>query len=107
MSISEHAENILSAWVVADQQRFECEVQKALSSCKGAKTRSVLESERHELLESIAEHFQTLPSDKRFSRSESQASFVLLHHLSQAQNGSGKYLNVSSGKYPKKTLIRH
>lgn len=107
MSVIEHAENILSAWIVADHQRFDAEVQKALSSCKGAKPCSGLESERHELLESIAENIQSLPSDGAFYTSASRASFLLLHHLTQGGSGSGKYFRVISNKNLKKTQIRH
>lgn len=108
MSVAEHAENILSAWIIADQQRLEAELKNALSRCKQGKRGSGLESERHELLESIAEHFQRLPSDKRFCSSQARAPFALLRHLTQHDSGLRNTLQVINGKSSQINIqIRH
>jgi hypothetical protein len=87
VNAAEHAANILCAWMIADQDRFETELETVLSCSETQRDRRGLESEQHELLESIAEHFQSLPSDKRFSCSRAGATVALLRHLTDRTPG--------------------
>ena len=107
MTAAEHAANILCAWTIADQDRFETELENVLSCSETQRAHRGLESEQHELLESIAEHFQSLPSDKRFSCSRAGATLALLRHLTDSHAGPEKPFNIVSGAHSKNTLIRH
>ena len=106
MTAAEHATNILCAWITADQNRFKSELENVLSSSETQKCGPGLESEQHELLESIAEHFQSLPLDKRFSCSRVGATLVLLHHLKDRHSGPEKSFDLVSGDLSKNAQIR-
>jgi hypothetical protein len=91
VTVAEHAANILCAWIIADPNRFESELENVLSPSGTANRNPGLESEQHELLESIAEHFQNLPSDKRFSGSRTGVTLALLQHLTDQGAYSDKH----------------
>lgn len=78
MSAAEHAGNILSALIVADQPRFAEEVANARAHCDGTKGE---EFERHELLTSIADQLEAMRAQKCLSSAKLHASFYLLYHL--------------------------
>jgi hypothetical protein len=100
MSISQHAERILAAWNVADCERFEMELDAALSSCRNKAFADYMEMEQQELLETVVERLRLIRSaqqwnptpgekcDKTLNKKKKQsaqgldAGFALLQHLS-------------------------
>jgi hypothetical protein len=96
MSISQHAERILAAWNVADCERFEKELEAALSSCRNKAFADYMEMEQQELLETVVERLRLIRSaqqwnpaaDKNLNKKKKQsaqgldAGFALLQHLS-------------------------
>ena len=103
MSAAEHAGNILSAWVVADQHRFAAELANARLCSDSAHG---LEFERHELLNSIAEQFESLREQKCFSSAKLHAGFYLLRHLAALPGAEEKVAALKATKRIK-TRIRH
>jgi hypothetical protein len=89
MNASQHAEQILAAWKRADTERFEQELDNAMSSCQRATPANHLESEQREVLESVVARLQLIRSQRRgLAAAEPtpqgiHAGFTLLEHLRQ------------------------
>ena len=87
MSSAQHAERILAAWNVADPEKFETELENAFHCCQRKASKTILETEQRELLESVVLSLRQdrLASGNPVRKSSAQglsAGFALLQHLS-------------------------
>lgn len=82
MSTAIHAQRILEAWDRLNFNRFEAELEDALSACHTTSPSSQLESEQQAVLESVVQQLRNMPlsSDKDHSP-QYRAGFLLLRHL--------------------------
>ncbi len=83
MNTEQHASSILAAWELADRSTVEIALNRALASCRATRSISSLESERQEVLQSVAEHLRALAGNGRFpAYSQGSGALTLLFHLS-------------------------
>ncbi len=104
MTVAQYAENILSAWTVADHPRFEAEVASALLSCQTSDLDSGVEYERRQVLQGIAEHFERLRARQELVDCAVSSGLLLLHHLRNNPIRKSPAAGIGESK---KARVRH
>jgi len=82
ISAAQHAERILDAWQLANPDRFETELENALTSCKNQAPSSGLEYEQQELLTTVIENLRSMKVAHCVCLPQRlEADLALLQHL--------------------------
>ena len=76
MDTAGQAGRILEAWNLPDSDRFEAELQSALTLCQGEMPGSELENEQQAILQSVVQLFRQTSAPQRL-----EAGLFLLRHL--------------------------
>ena len=92
MDIAQHADQILQAWKVEDDPSMQAALHSALGSCSGVRTASLLDQERRQLLQTVAEHLQSLGNKGSLPAfSKRSGAQTLLHHLRSDFTGTNLF----------------
>jgi hypothetical protein len=103
MNTARHAEDILEAWMFADEHRLEAAVRNASPSAPDGYPDSGLDEERKELLESIVERLSVHAEKGVFPEfSQIRGAIALLRHLSSTP--SEKIFRTEFGNFFANTL---